>query len=332
MRGLEIKGIDDIPQEIQEVLRKMPQRFWPEKYRKYASALGVCDNDGDNADQLPDGNSRGASEHAVCTAVSNAMALHASDSDSDSDSDDAEQLIDGKRRGASEHAADSPYDFGEQRVRLTKGMVTRREVKEEELQNMRMVLMNSLTAMRSKGCFQHFSECLSAGQKGMMHYMRIDGEQLYIKTGGDWMQTLWLNMHTKEHADVFNFAIAQAAFSRWIGLPHLLHDAELATEIDGWSEHNLADHNEAATAVLPPKELHLFCELQLAYFRLYGQVDESQTKCAWTEGHGVHKTKCFKNTAWNTRFCRKHYWESEALRTPVVQSISHSSASEHFAI
>ena len=99
MRGSESKGIGDIPQEIQEVLRKMPQRFWPEKYRKYSSALGVCDNDGDsdNADQLPDGKSRGASEHVVCTAVNNATALDASD--------DAEQLIDGKRQGASENAA-----------------------------------------------------------------------------------------------------------------------------------------------------------------------------------------------------------------------------------
>ena len=53
MRGLESKGIDDIPQAIQEVLRKMPQRFWPEEYRKYASALGVCDNDGDSDNAEP---------------------------------------------------------------------------------------------------------------------------------------------------------------------------------------------------------------------------------------------------------------------------------------
>ena len=78
MRGSESNGMDDIPQAIQEILRKMPQRFWPEKYKKYASALDVCDKNSDSvsAEQLPDGNSRGASEHFVHTAVSNAMAGH----------------------------------------------------------------------------------------------------------------------------------------------------------------------------------------------------------------------------------------------------------------
>ena len=317
MCALQTIKVNDLPQKMQAVLLKMPYQYWPQEYRMYASALGVCTRDSDSesetdpnemlvrAHQLPVGTSRGASEHVVCTAVNNAMAVDASDSDADDDKELA---------GAPEHVPASPYDFGEQRISQTNNMMTRRGVTEEELQDMRMILIQQLTAMRDKGDFQHFSDCLSVGQKGMKHYMKIDGEHLYIKTGGDWMQTLWLNMHTTDHADVFNIATAQASFSRWIGLPHLLHDAELATNIERWKEHSLADHNEAVTAVLPPEELHLYCELQLAYFRLYGQVDDSQTKCAWTEGHGVHKTKCFKNRAWDTRFCRKHYWEVMKLQ------------------
>ena len=154
-------------------------------------------------------------------------------------------------------------------------MITWREVTEEELQGMRMDLIDLLTTKRNQGWFQYFSECLSQRKKGMKHYVRIEGQQLYIKTAGEWMQRLWLNMHTTDNADSFDFSRAQASFSRWIRLPHLLHPTNLARVIENWNDHNLADHNEATTVFLPPEELHLFCELQLAYFRLHGPVNES---------------------------------------------------------
>ena len=44
--------------------------------------------------------------------------------------------------------ASSPYDYGEQRVGLTEGMATRREVTEQDLQNMKMDLIHLLTTKR----------------------------------------------------------------------------------------------------------------------------------------------------------------------------------------
>ena len=167
------------------------------------------------------------------------------------------------------------YKRQEQRVGLTEGMATRREVTEEDLQNMKMDLIHLLTTRRIEGWFQHFSECLSKGRKGMKHCVKIDGQQMYINHAGFCMQALWLDIHTTEQADVFNFGKAQTSFSRWIRLPHLLHKANLAEEIELWNDNLLADHNEATTAVLSPKDLHMFCELQLAYLRLHGPANES---------------------------------------------------------
>ena len=62
MRTSKGKGRDEIHQVIQDALRKMPLRYWPKRYKKYSSALGVCDKDNSNfsAVQLPDGKRRGA--------------------------------------------------------------------------------------------------------------------------------------------------------------------------------------------------------------------------------------------------------------------------------
>ena len=64
----------------------------------------------------------------------------------------------------------------------------------------------------------------------------------------------------------FRNTVGQAAASRWLQLPQLVHGKALGDYVASWNDHSLADHDEAITVLLPPKLLHVFCWLQALYF------------------------------------------------------------------
>ena len=92
-------------------------------------------------------------------------------------------------------------------------------------------------------------------------------EPHYIKTAGDIQQTRWRKLHGFQGDDDFGYNWYQAWISRQLRLPQLIHGEGLGDIVARWSEHPLADHDEAATLIFPPTLLHVFLSLHVRLCR-----------------------------------------------------------------
>ena len=192
---------------------------------------------------------------------------------------------------------------------------------------MKNVFIVALITARNRGLFDEFSKIIERGQVGMKYHVDLDGSNLYLQTAGHVLQCRWLAFHCAQQEHRFTYNKAQAAFSKWIDLPNLVHDPELATTVAAWKEHALADHNESLTFVLSPRLLHAYVELQAVFHRLYLERGEARKLCTWRHKNGE---LCTKKRCWGA-FCKAHSWKAEqdtSAAQPVPNSADIASASQ----
>jgi hypothetical protein len=205
------------------------------------------------------------------------------------------------------------------RILDTVGMPLERSTRVNQLEPRREALQRLFNILRNEGQFEFFDTLIhTQGQKGMKYLMDIDGEEHYIQTGGDWMQTLWGNEHTRTHEECFGWNVAQALFSKWVGLPQLVHGSHLGRTVQGWAQHPLADHNEAVTTTLPSRALHEYCALQASYHALVVEpaAPWARGKCRFINGRGIYASKCGKKAEDNKwGLCRMHALEASTRLT-----------------
>ena len=192
---------------------------------------------------------------------------------------------------------------------------------------MKNVFIVALITARNRGLFDEFSKIIERGQVGMKYHVDLDGSNWYLQTAGHVLQCRWLATHCAQQEHRFTYNKAQAAFSKWIDLPNLVHDLELATTVSAWNEEALADHNESLTFVLSPRLLHAYVELQAVFHRLYLERGEARKLCTWRHKNGELCTKHRRNGA----FCKQHSWMSEkdtSAAQPRASSADIASASQ----
>ncbi len=199
----------------------------------------------------------------------------------------------------------SPYSHGRLRVESTISMPLPQV---PDLEDLRGTVVIAMDQARRQGRFLVFSERVRAlGKAGMceLTYDDYKGngvfEPWYLKTCGDVLQGYWQEQHRVPHSGEWSYTMGQVAVSKWLGLPALVHGADLGAWVANWSAHGVADHDETVTILLPSKLLHAYCSLHALYHHVHlgGTVTEL---CSF---RGDNKELCPKKARHEGR-CWKH--------------------------